>query len=254
MGRLPDFLICGFQKCGTSALSINLNQNPNIFIAKTDHPMCKTSHGKELNFFTSSKLKSSTNILGVDWYKSHFICNVDQKCGEISPSYSNYPGEVINNIKNYSKTFKFVFAIRNPIYRAYSAFNHFNQQISESRNWGTWSPGDNLIYNHENFYTFKCNYIRVIKEYCDAFGRENISILIQENLVDDKKYQNEYNKFFDFIDVEHCTIKNEKHHARKYKKMISNEEVEYLKDYYTDDVNKLFDFLGYKIQEWEEFC
>lgn len=254
MSKFPDFLICGFQKCGTSALYVNLKQNPNLFIAKTDHHLCRTSFGKELNFFASNKLKSSTHSLGVEWYKSHFYCNDGQKCGEVSPSYTRYADEVIYNIKKYSKTFKFVFALRNPIYRTYSAFNHFNDELPDSKNWGDWNPSKDIKYNHEHFYTFKCNYMEVIRKYCDAFGRENISILIQEKLVDDKKYQSEYNKFFDFIDVEYCTIKNEKHHARKYKKMISDEEVEYLRNCYTDDVNKLFDFLGYKIQEWKEFC
>ncbi len=254
VSKLPDFLICGFQKCGTSALFVNLNQNPNIFIAKTDHHLCTPSHGKELNFFASRKLRSSTYSLGVDWYKSHFKCNEDQKCGEVSPSYSRYTDEVINNIKNYSKNFKFVFALRNPIYRAYSAFNHFNDELPDSRNWGAWNPSKNLTYNHEHFYTFRCNYTEVIKKYCDAFGKENISIIVQERLIGSETYQGEYNKLFDFIGVEKCVIRNEKHHSRTYKKMISDEEIEYLKNYYTDDVYKLFDFLGYKIQDWKEFC
>ena len=36
MSKLPDFIVCGFQKCGTS-LCYNLDQHTKIQIARTDH-------------------------------------------------------------------------------------------------------------------------------------------------------------------------------------------------------------------------
>ena len=79
-------------------------------------------------------------------------------------------------------------------------------------------------------------------------------MVAQERLVSDIECKTEYNKLFDFLEVGRIDIKNERHNNRKYIKKISDKEVEYLKDYYTDDVNKLFDFLGYEIKEWTEFC
>ena len=50
-GKLPDFIVCGFQKCGTSALSQNLNQHSDISIARTSHVKANLSYGKEINYY-----------------------------------------------------------------------------------------------------------------------------------------------------------------------------------------------------------
>lgn len=255
MSKLPDFIICGFQKCGSSALFWNLNQHPEILIAKSEHKLCKDSHGKEINFFSSKKNHKSTHYMGIDWYKSHFYEH-DKVCGEVSPNYSDYLEMVLTQMQKYivvGET-KFIFSVRNPIYRAFSGYSHFLDALPKSQNWGEWNPDKDIIYNHKNYYSFKCSYINVLNRYSNIFGKENICVVVQEKLINDTECKNEYNKLFDFLGVSHLDVKNEKHNNRKYKKLISDEEVQYLKDYYTDDVNKLFDFLGYEIKEWKEFC
>ena len=57
-GNLPDFLIIGAQKSGTSTLSYNLNLHPEII----------RSRKKELNYF--DRMIDQGHSL--EWYKQHF--------------------------------------------------------------------------------------------------------------------------------------------------------------------------------------
>ena len=78
-GKFPDFIVAGFQKCGTTSFEYNLVQHPKISMA----------HGPnngEFNFFINPEyVGSSTWNKGVDWYKSHFK-NDGNLWGETSPN------------------------------------------------------------------------------------------------------------------------------------------------------------------------
>ena len=50
---------------------LEFKKHPKIYIATSNHDLCKISRGKEINFFASNKLKSSTNHLEIDC-KSNF--------------------------------------------------------------------------------------------------------------------------------------------------------------------------------------
>ena len=253
MSSLPDFIICGFQKCGTSALYWNLKKHPKIYIATSNHDLCKISRGKEINFFASNKLKSSTNHLGIDWYKSNFKKRSNQICGEVSPSYCHYVDAVISNFKKYSLDAKFIFSIRNPIDRTISAFNHFNNELPISKNWGEWDVTKTLIENHEKYFTFKTRYLDTISKYIKAFGRENLHIIVQERLINKDTSNSEFSKLFNFLGVESYVIENELVHKRNYIIDVKEDDRKYLKQYYYNEVQKLYDILGYKVEEWTEF-
>ncbi len=259
-GKLPDFIICGFQKCGTSALGINLSQHPKVNITRTNHEKAQISGGKEFNFFCDDR--TSTYYEGIDWYKSHFKQN-GSLWGEVSPNYGtwhtnpNFIGtvpDVLDNMKKHLKNTKIIFSLRNPIYRAYSAYNHYMQLISENIKFGAWKPDKSFIWNFENYETaFDRDYIFCIKKYESAFTRKLIHIVNQEKLKSDE-FQSEYDKLFNFLNVKSHPIINKPSHIRTYKVPISKKEIEFLKDFYKTSVQNLFDYLGYEIKEWTEFC
>ena len=95
LGKWPDFLVCGFQKAGTSALSINLQQHPDIRIGRSSHKLCDFSQGKEINYFAS--IPRNTYHLGDEWYKSHFH-NDGKVWGECSPSYTTGRVQILSLI------------------------------------------------------------------------------------------------------------------------------------------------------------
>ena len=87
----------------------------------------------------------------------------------------------------------------------------------------------------------------------DIFGEDNIKIKISERC---RKFQfDEYNDIFKFLGVRKLK-KDEFHilknvHTREYSISVSEKEKEYLHELYKPYNEKLFDFLGYKIDEWE---
>ena len=103
--RLPDFLIIGAQKCGTSSMFAYLNQ----------HPQMKLPDVKEIHFFD---LNYSN---GLDWYTSHFppaSLSHRMVTGEASPYYLFHP-HVPERVRLHCPDVKLVVMLRNPVDRAY---------------------------------------------------------------------------------------------------------------------------------------
>src|SRR5205085_12476815 len=74
-GALPNLIVIGAQKCGTSGLHYYLSLHPEISV----------STPKELNFFIAER----NWPLGLDWYRSHFDAEARVR-SEASPNYSAY--------------------------------------------------------------------------------------------------------------------------------------------------------------------
>jgi hypothetical protein len=113
-GRLPDFLIIGAQKCGTSSLYRLLCQ----------HPYVEPAARKEVHFFDTQFDR------GMSWYRSHFPSPAMREgrkvlTGESSPYYLYHPhaavraGEVVPQAK-------LIALLRNPVDRAYS---HYHKRV-----------------------------------------------------------------------------------------------------------------------------
>ena len=253
MSKLPDFIVCGFQKCGTSSLCYNLDQHTKIQIARTDHKLSKISDGKEFNFFTSEKMNESTNYEGIEWYKSHFR-NDGNIWGEVSPNYTMMVSDVLRNMKKHLSDTKFIFSLRNPIYRSFSAYNHYMQLAEKGIKWGDWQIKKSFLYNLENYSdVFMKYYTVVIKQYIETFGKDNVQIVIQEKL-NSNNFQNQFNNIFNFLQIENQSIVNQIIHAREYTRQIQPEEKDYLYEKFKDDVENLFNLIGFDIREWKEFC
>ena len=124
--KLPDFLIVGAAKSGTTSLHYYLRQHPQIFMPKL----------KELWFFcfldaTVSYLKNlrwkDRVVSGFDDYIWHFRdANENLVIGEACPSYLYMYSTTIRNIKKVYlekyKDLKIIIILRNPAERAWSHF------------------------------------------------------------------------------------------------------------------------------------
>jgi hypothetical protein len=113
VGPLPDFLIIGAQKCGTTYLYDELVKHPNIAVART----------KEIHFFDAHFAK------GVAWYRTFFPRHRQDRLqrpvltGEASPSYLFYP-HTARRVYELVPHVKVIVLLRNPVDRAYSHYNH----------------------------------------------------------------------------------------------------------------------------------
>jgi hypothetical protein len=107
MGRLPDFIVAGARKCGTTWLHKCLGEHPEIHLP---------SATKELFFFDRYWTR------GLDWYGAYFQnCPRGMVCGEVSPSYLVHPTTPAR-IAHVAPHAKLIFLLRDPVERAISAY------------------------------------------------------------------------------------------------------------------------------------
>src|SRR5690242_6983741 len=115
---LPDFLIIGTQRGGTTSLYHYLEA----------HPCIGPSTTKEIHFFDRRVNK------GIAWYRGHFPTRIEKYyverlhgrafiTGEASPSYLFHP-HVPRRIAKVLPHTKLIILLRNPIDRAYCQYYH----------------------------------------------------------------------------------------------------------------------------------
>ena len=118
MGRLPDFVIIGAQKAGTTWLGARLAEQAEIFLPR---PF-------EVHYFD----RNDNFAKGREWYAAHFAAAPPEALvGEKTPDYlwtDRPPGRGPNNIpkRMYAAVpeARLIVALRDPVARAISALNH----------------------------------------------------------------------------------------------------------------------------------
>lgn len=106
MRKMPDFIIIGTQKGGTSSLFYYLNQ----------HPAIQMSTPKEVHYYDINYKK------GIEWYKSHFPFKWSTKlAGEASPYYIFHP-HAPKRLKKDLPNAKIIMLLRDPAERAFSHY------------------------------------------------------------------------------------------------------------------------------------
>jgi hypothetical protein len=104
VGALPDFLIIGGQRCGTTSLHHYL----------AAHPAVRPATGKELQFF------SIHHGRGERWYRAHFPPpSPGTHSFEASPYYLFHPS-VPARVAATLPAGRFIALLRDPVVRAYS--------------------------------------------------------------------------------------------------------------------------------------
>ena len=109
---LPDFLIIGAQRSGTTWLYNVLGVHPEIAMAKDR---------KEVHFFDRYYHR------GLEWYKRRFPDNPNMKAGEATPAYLYNP-KCPKRISETLPDVKLICILRNPVERALSAYRYLVQE------------------------------------------------------------------------------------------------------------------------------
>src|SRR3954463_11128850 len=108
-----DFVIGGTQKGGTSALDHFFRQHPEI---------CMPTDLKEVHFFDREEMFQNGKP-AYEKYHAHFRPGPQQRMiGEASPIYM-YWNNAAYRIWSYNPDMKWILILRNPVDRAYSAWN-----------------------------------------------------------------------------------------------------------------------------------
>ncbi|NMG60155.1 sulfotransferase [Geitlerinema sp. P-1104] len=124
---LPNFLIIGAAKCGTTSLYRYLEQHPEIYMSRNKEPKFFALEGADLDSFTgpgdASWLKNQT-ITDLGNYETLFEGVKDEKAiGEASTIYL-YSPNCPQTIKHYIPDAKLIVLLRQPIQQAFSMFLH----------------------------------------------------------------------------------------------------------------------------------
>ncbi len=157
----PNFLILGAQKAGTSSLHSYLNY----------HPQLKGVYPKELHFFDHPEKVEQ----GMEEYQRHFLRPFYDKrlYYESTPNYLYHP-EVAPLIKEIQPEMKFIVIRRNPVDRAYSAWNMFRHNYETLKNEGKEIPDYYQVYVKEGkFGTFEQVVHEELKEIEEGKGQSN---------------------------------------------------------------------------------
>lgn len=119
MSDLPQFLIIGAMKCGTTTLQAQLAAQPGIFMTTP----------KEPNFFSDDAVFAR----GMDWYRGLFAGAAPGDLrGEASTHYTKRPTHprTLDRLRPHCPDLRLICMIRNPVQRAVS---HYIHEWSEGR-------------------------------------------------------------------------------------------------------------------------
>lgn len=177
---LPDFVIIGAGKTGTTALARYLSAHPDIFIAPQ----------KEVNYFSFRYFE------GPSWYAANFEgATPGQRVGEASPQYTRHPS-IPNCAPRMAETIpdaQLIYVLRHPIHRIRSHYQMLVERGREER------PFDRAV--RENpVYMEASSYAHQLGLYLEHYERDAILLVASERLRIDRAA--EFGRVLEFLGVD----------------------------------------------------
>ena len=164
MSALPNLIVIGAAKTGTTSLHHYLHLHPDIFMAKE----------KELHFFSSERVWQR----GAGWYAAQFDGNVAVR-GESSVTYTAYPfrSGVVERMFGVIPEARLIYLVRDPIERLVSAWVHRTSKRREHR------PLAEVIEELEgNDLVERSRYYYQLEQYLAYYPSQSILVLCAEEL------------------------------------------------------------------------
>ena len=167
---LPNFLIIGAAKSGTTTLMEYLRQHDEIFIAP-----------REINFFDIDNHYER----GMRWYEDHFgEANGHLAIGEKTPSYSYIP-QAAERIHQHLPNARLIWVFREPVARAYSNYWHSISRGSERLKFDSAiaAEEERIKDNLYRGYLKRGIYVEQIKRFLEYFPQSQMHFILFEDLV-----------------------------------------------------------------------
>jgi len=130
--NMPNFLIIGAPKSGTTSLFQYLRMHPEIFMSNLKEPNFFALEGKVINYQGPGDIRGNQcRITSLTAYQQLFASDKPYKAkGEASTVYL-YSNIAAQNIAKYKPSMKMIAILRNPVDLAYSAFLHMQREGRE---------------------------------------------------------------------------------------------------------------------------
>ena len=204
----PNFIIIGAMKAATTSLYTYLKQHPEVFMTSI----------KEPKFFNNFNRHSTSEFQGkgfkkiktLDQYLALFQRATNEiAIGEASPSYI-FDKDCHSLIKEVLPKAKIIAIIRQPVKRAYSNFLHARraEQEVEIDFEKAFTEGDNILQKgtKKHFYLEKGFYYIQLKRYFDVIPKEQIKIIIFEDII--RNPEDITQEVFEFLGVDSSFVPN----------------------------------------------
>nr|WP_321221282.1 sulfotransferase [uncultured Psychroserpens sp.] len=211
---LPDFLIVGAAKCGTTSLGDYLNEHKNMFICNPKEPkyltysFLKDAYKGKGDDFTKKKA-----IKTLEGYKNLFKkAKTNQFKGETSVDLLYYYDKSIPVIKEVLGDPKIIIMLRNPSKRAFSAYSHLVRDGRETLSYieGLKKEDERMDEDYEFIWAYKdaSFYADSTKAFLENFT--NVKVIIFEEFI--KNQEEIINEVLEFLGVKNDSNKfNEVH-------------------------------------------
>jgi Sulfotransferase domain len=164
---LPNFLVIGAMKGGTSSLYRYLREHPQVFMPSVKEPL----------FFSRNWNR------GIEWYERLFDgAGQVVAIGEASTEYTTYPHtpRVPMRIAKLLPEVRLVYLVRHPIERMMSEY-HYNLVRGVERD-----PSADRALLGDSTYCNVSRYAMQIEQYLEHFSREQLLVLRSEDLKNDR--------------------------------------------------------------------
>jgi hypothetical protein len=203
-GRLPSFLVIGAPKCGTTSLYHYLDQHPDVYLSPVKEPQYFAFAGQQLDFKGPGVTINNAVTELADYRKLFSGASVEKAIGEASALYLSVPGTA-ERIRAQIPDVRLIAILRRPADRAFSSYMHLIRDDREPmRDFGAaLAAEEQRIADNWGFlwrYKQLGRYYEQLKHYYDIFDREQILVLLQEDLKNDT--ENTLARIFGHIGVQ----------------------------------------------------
>ena len=173
--RMPDFIIVGAMRAGTTSLARWLGAHSQIHLAP----------GKEVHYFDRHYER------GEDWYTAQFDGGSDEyRYGEATPNYM-YDAQAMDRIARDLPDVRIIVSLRDPVQRAYSHYQHRHSRGGEPLSFEDalaaepqrLASGDPEAKAHFS-YVDRGRYLNQILHILDLFPRPQVHIELFERMRD----------------------------------------------------------------------
>jgi hypothetical protein len=257
--EMPDFLVIGAKKGGTTSVANWLVQHPQVMPMFPRVQRHKSPHFFDINYWR-----------GPNWYLSHFPTRLARSgrarraggralVGESSPYYLFHPAAPAR-IRETAPETRLIAILREPVSRAHS--NYWDRVVAKTETLGTFEEAidaedarltgvtsewleepANYSFDHDHHtYLARGHYAEQLRNYYDHFPREQLLVLPLEALKVDPA--GAFRRIEDHLGLDHHTVELSARNTREGNPAILPETRERLSAYYAPHNRALTELLG----------
>ncbi|MGD8828623.1 MAG: sulfotransferase domain-containing protein, partial [Gammaproteobacteria bacterium] len=173
---LPNFVIAGAPRCGTTYLARMVGQHPDVYLAS----LGQSYSAGDIHFFDISKTEGRVHWgRGIEWYESLFADGMTQRCvGEKTADYLADPAAPGLIRETLGPETRFILSLREPVNRALSHYWHERHNLPINMDFE--KAFFDAEVNRQIWLRQSGLYYENIRRYLQFFPRDNILVLINE--------------------------------------------------------------------------